>query len=308
MFKINFSFFILFIVSIDIIGQSVSKDLAQAVSLIHQQKYINGITPFQKYINSSPSQLIKESEPYLTDTLPAVRCFAYELINASAKKSNDKNVRQTAVFDLIMASKDKGAGIPGNTGKYLQQFNKDDFNSKSQDSIAAIINRGNGFLESLILISGYLQLSNLSADLHAVLSNKNQNDKTKWAAHLALARLDDSQEINYCINLLKNRLLNDAVVYNMIPGLIYTHQKAIYDYLITILNSNEKNCLSPNPDNGQQIICGYRMMEFLAPVIVGFPLQTIDGVNQIKTDNYDQALKTARSWFVEHKDNYIIKK
>jgi hypothetical protein len=79
-----------------------------------------------------------------------------------------------------------------------------------------------------------------------------------------------------------------------------------YDYLITVLNDDTKNCMSPNPNSGAQIVCGYRVMEFLAPVIANFPLKTYEGINQIKTDNYQAALETARAWFKENPD-YKIK-
>ena len=143
-------------------------------------------------------------------------------------------------------------------------------------------------------------------DIRNIFILPHQTDKVKWAAHLALARMGDNTEIAYCIRVVQSKQMNNAIVYNLVPSLIYTRQKAVFDYLITILNSDEKNCNSSNPDNDSRIVCGYRVMEFLAPVIKDFPLQTIPGINQIKTNNYDAALETARKWFKEKGEKYEI--
>ena len=297
----------LLLTGISIFGQSLTQELSQTMLQVRQGQYFKGTAPFRKIIEANPASIIKEAQPYLADTLSNVRSFAYELIHASGKTSNEKEVRQAAVLNLVPGCKDKGAGIPGKTGKYLQQYGRDDFSAAAKDSISAIIKHGTDYLENVLLVAGYLNLANTMADIRVVFTNPRQNDKTKWAGHLALSRMGDEAETSYCIRVMQARPMNNAIIYNMAPGLIYTHQKAACDYLVTILNSNDKNCLSPNPDNGGQIVCGYRVMEFLAPVIVDFPLQTIDGLNQIKTNNYETALETTRAWFKTKAGNYSIK-
>jgi hypothetical protein len=290
-----------------IFAQSLTNELSKAMAQVRQGQYYKGTGPFQKAMATSPAQLIKEVQPYLADTVTSVRSLAYELVHAAGKKSSEKTVCQSAVFILVQGCKDKGSGIAGNTSKYLEQYNREDFSVTAKDTISAIIRRGTGYLENVLLVAGYLNLTGTIADVRIIFTNLHQNDKTKWAGHLALARMGDTVETDYCIRIVQTRTINNAVVYNMVPGLIYTRQKAAYDYLVTLLNSDDKNCLSPNPDRGGQIVCGYRIMEFLAPVVVDFPLHTIDGLNQIKTDNYDKALETARDWFKTKAGNYAIK-
>lgn len=304
--KNTFVILFLFTINLVIFGQSSPRDLSQTMLQIRQNKYFQGINPFQATINTQPAMLIKEAELYLTDTLPLVRSFAYEIIYAAGKKSSDQIIRQQVVLDLVLGSKDKGTGIAGKTSLFLQQYKREEFSNAAKDSIIAIIGRGKGYIENILLIAGYLNLANAIENIRTVISNPAQNEKTKWAAHLALSRLGDVSEINYCIRILEARPLSNSIVYNLVPGLIYTHQKAAYDYLITILNSNEKSCMSANPDSGGQIVCGYRIMEFLAPVIVDFPLETIPGLNQIKTNNYDASLEAARAWFKQHQKDYMI--
>ena len=306
--SLSLIFIYLLAINIPVFSQSISKDFTQTIAQIRKGKYFDGTTPFKKYMNSSSGQLIKESERYLSDSLVPIRNFAYELINASGKRNADISIRQKVVLDLLRGSNDNFPGIVDVTSKYLKQYQQKDFNAAAIDSIKSIIHRGNKYIEHIILVAGYINIPDLKADLKTIIANPHQKDKTKWAAHLALSRMGEESETSYCIQLMQSRNLDNAIVYNMTPGLIYTHQKMAYDYLITLLNSNEKNCISPNPDNGVKILCAYRIMEFLAPVIIDFPLKTDRDVNQIKTDNYDTALETARAWFKIHMSDYMIKK
>jgi hypothetical protein len=202
---------------------------------------------------------------------------------------------------------DKNSGNAGRAGKYLPKYKKEDFNAIAKDSLSACIKRNVYYLDNILMLAGYINLTNCMQDIKNIFSTPKQPDNVKWAAHLALARMGDSIETAYCIRVIQLKQMNNAIVYNLVPGLIYTRQKAAFEYLVTILNSDEKNCNSSNPDNDSRIVCGYRVMEFLAPVIKDFPLQNIPGVNQIKTNNYDAALETARKWFKDKGENYEIK-
>lgn len=283
----------------------LSQQVAFAMSQVKQNQYSKGTGPFVKSAVEQPDNLIEEASKYMKDSTSKARLFAYELIHQAGKKSKDSNTRQKAVHYLVEACKDKSSGNVGVASQYLQQYKKSDFGLAARDSLASIVKRGSYYLDNLVLLAGYLDINN--SVIKTVLLKPKYNDKIKWAAHLALARKGDNEEINYCIKAVKSKEMSDAVIYRLLPGLVYTRQKAAIDYLVTILNSNEKSCLSPNPENPSQIICGYRVMEFLAPVIKDFPLQLIEGVNQIKTDNYETALETARKWFKEHGNNYEIK-
>jgi hypothetical protein len=288
--------------------QSPTSQLSGTMQQIRQGKYFNGTAPFQKDIQNEAStiELINATLPYLKDTVSNVRAFAIELVHFAGRNSLSPNIRQMAVQNLVFACKDKGAGNSGKAGKALQQYKKEDFNVVARDSLATIIKRGVNALDQVFMIAGYIHLTGSIPDMKSALANPKINDKTKWAAHLALSRMGDEAETEYCIRVIKSKNMGNAIVYNMVPGLIYTRQKAAFDYLVTILNSDDKDCMSSNPDNPSQIVCGYRVMEFLAPVIKDFPLKTIKGVNQIKTDNYQKALETARTWFKEHANGYEI--
>jgi len=128
-----------------------------------------------------------------------------------------------------------------------------------------------------------------------------------WDIHLSLARLGNKEEIKYCVDLVRNAGLNDKVIYNLFPDLAYTRSKEAVYYMLEVLNSDSKDCFSPNPDNPVKIPCAYRVMEFLAPVIKNFPLKT-DKDGELDVDDYEKSLITCREWFKKHVNDYEIDK
>jgi hypothetical protein len=244
--------------------------------------------------------------PYLSDSDARVKNFALNLVNYTGRESKSLIIKQAVVQILVNDYKGTEKRDAGNAGSYLKNYSKEDFNITARDSLSVKIKRGVNNMYDIFMLAGYIKLTNAIPDIKVSISNPKLNDKTIWGAHLALSRMGDKAETDYCINIVKSKNMCNAVVYNMLPSLVYTRQKAAFDYMVTILNSDEKNCMSSNPDNSAEIVCGYRVMEFLAPVIKNFPLQTYKGINQIKTKDYKAALETARNWFKEHKDSYQI--
>ena len=69
--------------------------------------------------------------------------------------------------------------------------------------------------------------------------------------------------------------------------------------------SDQTNCHSADNDNPTSILCGYRIMEQLAPVIKDYPL-TLDASGDVKTNDYKKSLELIRNWLKQNKDIYII--
>jgi hypothetical protein len=298
----------LFIAGLPLFSQSLANKVAQAMKKVRHGKYFSGAEePFNSAIKTKPGDLIEALKPYVTDSSDKVRIQAADIIFLASRRNKDNKLRQTAVQYLVLTCADKNSGNAGRVNKELPKYRKEDFNSIAKDSIESYIKRHIYYLDKVVMLAGYLNLTSAIPDIKAVIGNPKNDDKIKWSAHLALSRMGDDSETGYCIRVAQSKTMNDAIVYNMLPGLIYTRQKVAIDYMVTLLNSDEKDCISSNPDNNTEIVCGYRIMEFLAPIIKDFPLQTIEGVNQIRTDNYKAALETARKWFKDKAGNYEIK-
>jgi len=66
--------------------------------------------------------------------------------------------------------------------------------------------------------------------------------------------------------------VNDDLVYEIVPYLVYTRRQEAFKFLERIIQSNESTYLSANADNEENILCGYRVLEYIAPVMINFPL------------------------------------
>jgi hypothetical protein len=257
------------------------------------------------YKQQNQSIAITGVKKWITDTLPDVRLYASRIANRIGQASTDKDIRQQAVNLLLKLCEDADTRVTNLAGESLKSYFYLDFDKNAQDIIINyIIHKTYGY-SNILKVAGYLNLPGIQEHIKEKISSGSLSRKEKLAAYLALARLGDAEAVDYCLNKVRTLGINNDVVDDVLPDLIYTRQRKCYDYLIEILNNNELSCESPNPDASGKILCGYRIMEYLAPVIEKFPFKTnISG--DIITDNYRSALKQTREWFKKNPD-YKIK-
>ena len=246
-------------------------------------------------------------EHFTTDTSEDKRLATYRLIDYIGEKSNDKSVRQRAVRQIIMGCNDRDGGIVGINMKNLTSFSINDFEAESKYQLSEMAKKPMSYYELLIKICGWLNIKDLNYDFHQMITDKKGNVKQRWAMRLAMARMGEQDMLDYCVQRVSKIPVNDDVVYDLVPDLIYTKQKPMFDYLFQIIESDEKTCSSPNPDSNAKIICGYRVIEQIAPYIQGFPVE-IGASGDLKTKDYEKTLLEVRNWIKQNKDTYIIKK
>lgn len=303
---------ILLFVFVNIISNTYSQNTFNVESTINSyMEFIrkNNYAPTidKKLFQEENSQDIFNSlNIYYLDSLPKIRLQAY-YITYKIGMSYGFDSKNFAINKLVSGCKDYDLGIVGGCFDWLCSFNKDDFNKDAKDSISVLLERKTAHYDKLLKIVGFLDIKEKIGLIKELLLNDKLNtNANKWAAHLALARMGEQDEIDYVLRKVKDLPVNDNLVYDVFPDIIYTRQKQLYSYLIDVLNSNEKNCLTANPESSENIICGYRVMEYLAPVIEDYPIKT-DRWGDIIVEDYPNALKLVRSWFSENKGNYTIK-
>ncbi len=252
---------------------------------------------------TNQTDLFKNLEPYATDSLDLIRSKTYYIYQKVGQKSANKAVKTLAINQLIKGLSDRNAGLIGNVMDYLAGFSQTDFDTDHKTAIASYIRPETPHLDQLLMLAGYIGLSDHKNKISSVISSE-QAFKIKWAARLALARMGDQDAISYLVNKLQTAPVNDDFVYDYVPDLIYTRRLEIYQFLETIIMSEEKNCFSANPDSNAKILCGYRVMEYIAPTIQNFPLP-IDEFGELEVDDYEVALRELRTWFAQN-DSYVI--
>lgn len=244
--------------------------------------------------------LLEDLQPYLTDSADGVSARAYELTFRIASPSLNPAARQRAV-DILMNACSSGAG---EAPEFLTHFRKEDFTPSAKDSLRKYVRSSASLhLDRLMKLAGYLGLRDLERDIWR-RSLPGNAVPVRWAAMLSLARLGNTDAIAAIMTRVRRMPVNDDVVYELFPDLLYTRQADPVAYMVGALQSDDNNCLSADAEKEKPIPCGYRIMELLAPVIAGYPLQ-LDQSGDLTTSDYTQALKTVRAWF-DHADAYQI--
>jgi len=298
---------ILFLLTYSGFTQSIDKILNDYMNEIRHGEIRHGsykTVPTEILLTKDETELFNSLEKYTTDSLTKIRSKAYSLYRQVGQKSNNIDLRHQAIDQLIGGIRDKDTGISGNASEALTGFSKEDFTVQHKEVIGSHLVVETPHLNQLLLLAGYINYPDYKDRLYQITSSK-ALFKYKWAAWMALARMNEQKAIEYIKEKVQNAPMNDDFVYGFVPDLIYTRQKELYTFLEGIIQSEDKNCLSADPDANVNILCGYRVMEYLAPVIEGYPLP-VDEFGDLEVDDYKKALQDVRKWLVQN-NGYAIK-
>jgi hypothetical protein len=297
---------ILYIIKVIVaLAQPQSKQIDSYFTLIREGR--SGNVPVSTLRNpKNENDVFSSVIPYLNDSLNVIRYSAYSLIASLGQQSTSSTFRQRSVAILISGWRDKDSGINGLVGSALQQFIQSDFTNPVKDSLRAFIQVIPPYYGKLVKLCGTLGMADQITIIQSqIQSNSIKSKNDKWAAYLALCRMGNAQAISYVMTDVRKLGVNDDVVYEVFPDLIYARQRETISYIIESLNSDAKNCESPNPEINEAIPCAYRVMEYLAPVIKDFPVKA-DASGDLEVQDYKTALTQVRSWFNTHPNYEII--
>lgn len=248
---------------------------------------------------TNSKKLINILDAYYTDTLLRVRRKAYYLTYKKAMLEPEKN-QAHVVYKLVIGCKDNSSAIINQNLGYLKLFSTEAFNKKSIELIKDMLvkSKYQQFGE-VFLIAGYLNVG--FETMFKLYIKPETTQKLKWTIGLALARMGDEKALENCMNAANNMEVGDQVVAYLVPDLIYTHQREAIEYCVNIIKNEKKLCSSPNAESSVKIVCGYRVIELLAPVIKDFPYE-LDASGTLKTSDYVQALDKTRIWLENNSD------
>ena len=242
--------------------------------------------------------LLSELEKYQSDSTARIRTKAYNLSSRFAQISSDNSIKQKAIDQQINALNDQDRGIAGNAIEAMTNFKNTVFTESQKTSILNHLNAETPHFNDFIKLLGFLQMKEAESQLVGLIALK-ESPITKWNIRLALARMNNQLAIEYIISKLEKAPINDAFAYDIVPGLVYTRQPQIFEFLETQIQSDEANCSVANPDSNQKISCAYRIMEAIPHAIQDFPLPT-DEFGELMVDDYEKALQDLRKWFNEN--------
>lgn len=286
------------------------KLMKKSVKEIHDSKGKKSISAYQfkEFITAVPDAILEDLKKYESDTLANARRLVYNIYYQVGKKNEKPEIRQEAVYHLVSGCKDTEPGIRSNLANKLKYFLKTDFSEASKNLLINYLSDNEDIYKNTVRLTGFLDMNEQISKLQELLNDTSlQKESIRWEVQITLARLGDEDMISYCTDLARSKGVNDRIIHFLLKDLVYTRQKQAFDYLLDILYSDAENCRPANPDLYDPIVCGYRIMELLAPATEDFPFETYPGTSQLKADNYDDALEAVRQWFRDHPD-YVIKR
>lgn len=256
----------------------------------------------QEHVNSK--EIAAAIWTYVNDTTKTDFEYTVYLIKGLAKKHTEKDTRSSYVRSLTAIALKQQKSVTLLALNTLKGFAKSEFDTKVKDDLLLIIaERSNGRSEAIELI-GFIGSENDLDFLKGLGKYTTLSKKEKYHVLLALVRLNDPAAVEQFVVDLKNRKINDELVNSLLPDLVYTHNKQVYDILIKELFTDTPSCYSANNDSEEKILCAYRILEQLSGEIIGFPVQT-DKSGELIGD-YTEALVRARNWVLEVNSEYII--
>lgn len=244
------------------------------------------------------NELLSELEKYQSDSIARIRSKAYNLSSRFAQITDEEAVKQKAIEQQINALNDEDRGIAGNAIEAMTNFKNTVFKESQKSKILNKLSAETPHFNDFVKLIGFLQIKSAIPKLESLLVAK-KSAITRWNIRLALARMGDENAIDYMSNRLQKAPINDAFAYDIVPGLVYTRQPQIFEFLETQIQSDEANCSVANPDSNQKITCAYRIMEALPHAIRNFPIPT-DEFGELMVDDYEKALQDLRKWFDEN--------
>ncbi len=249
---------------------------------------------------------LKAIIPFTEDSVVLVREAAYDLLLRTAQESVHAPVRQKAVVAVLDAWYDTDTQIISFVASALKSFPPSSFNVTALNKLMSLIRKMPPYYAQLVKLAAYVQVTEAIPLLQNHLYAQQVKSKSdQWAIYLALCRLGDEKALDVVMNRVQKVGVNDDVVYEVFPDLVYTRQRRALDYIIEQIHSDDKNCQSPNPEREAMIPCAYRIMEQLVPAIQGYPLKT-DASGDVLTEDYPAALRTVRSWLLARGQTYQI--
>lgn len=294
--------FYLLLVFYTVLNSAYSQEITEYVTNFKTENISDYNSEKELTKNYKSAKFIKELKPFYSDSLRKVRQKAYYLSYQKGLLSAVKHEKQI-VNILLNGCQDNYGGIVGQNLSYLKQFPKEAFDSVSKEQLEKLLlNKRMPHHDQVILLAGYVGVG--KAYMQKALLNPELKQKQHWVLSQALARQGHAKSIEYCLSIVKSVDIDNNFTLYAVPDLIYTRQKEIIDFCVMILNSDEELCYTVNPENPESCMCGYSVLENLAPIIVDFPW-AIDETKTLDTDNYEQALIDARVWFQDN-PNYQI--
>lgn len=283
-------------------ADDVSNKMAEVMMQIRGNEVIN--YEYSYFCNAdNVLSTIVAAGSYYSDSLPDVRRQAYYYASQAALKCNRDSAKILVVEDLLRSCGDSSGIVVQNAWQELRNFDKKYFSDKAKFILGQIVDDEIYFAEKFFLIAGYVG----SESMVSVLKDKRVkcNAEQRWYIDLALCRLSDETSVQKVLSRLTKIQPSLDFIDLILPDLLYTRQREIYDWIINQAMTDECKCASRSPISERQIPCAYYIMYEIADYINGFPIDRDEDGE--KDDDFSKSdIKKMRMWLTDNPNYKIV--
>lgn len=272
-------------------GSSLSqKNIIELSKVIRQSPLaLNYYGMLAKYIPADTLILLaRKHYPSLEKCYPAAASLSsiYKTCASDGQISSRLIDEYLCLFDSVTC-KDKIS-----IGFFFRNFKKSEFSTSQKEHLSVLLKRHQ--FVSLVQLSGYLELTDTKASLEDFALN-HEDPNVRWYAHLALARMGDEQQINYCMNQIA-QLPPQDIMTTFTDDLAYMRSTASFKLLTDLLFSDLKNVEKQEEEK----LYAELVAQTLEGRIVDFP--------KIEQNmSISEYLPIARKWIQERKGKFELK-
>lgn len=241
---------------------------------------------------------------FFSDSNADVRYQAYRYASIAALKSENDSLKMLFVEDLVRSCNDSASIVVQNAYQQLEKFERSCFSDEAKNLLENAVQKERFFPERAVLVGGYVGSDNMKSvimDIKSLLTKKSQ----RWNADVALARLGAKTSIESVISTVSGMNLDLKFIDVILPSLLYTRQRDIYDWLLNKCLSDDCSCGSYNPMGGKSTPCAYYIMYEIADYITGFPIKRDEDGD--KDDEFSKSdVKKMRDWILSNPNYEIV--
>ena len=309
--KIN-SYFLVFVM---ILGghftsnaQSAAGDESQLEKYIREMKNQLPLTVEPSVlVKGDPQSLLSSLQTFRSDQNPHVRFAIQNLEFRLAKKHSDLTIRREVASRFVSDLAHPDPFIWQQAAKKLLHFSAENFDVGAQNQLSQLLAQEPPYREviRIVAVAGMTRETTRLNEIVSSLEGKEDTSfgrwygKTSWVAHLALARLGNHSEINFCIQKINAEPDEQLRVTTLLPELAFIRSTLAVEEMKRYLLSEGR--LSPLFEDELGARYAQYSLEQLTTIIVDFPIEQ-KGIGYT-----DSEIEQAILWFQQN-PNYEIEK
>ncbi|MCR9251653.1 MAG: hypothetical protein NXI20_14605 [bacterium] len=294
----------LFLISTPVLAQeSLSDLLNNAMAQTRQGSYVY-VTNSQLQNASGLSAGITLLEGFAQDSSVDVRRKSYYLATKLSELNSDQNTLIQLSDIIVTGISDENSGIAGSCIDYLKEFNRANVSNATLSSLVSALTQNPPHIEELVRLVGYLNPDGALNVVSGMAGSDSLSMQIKWSCRLAMMRMGDLQYEDFILQRVQRLGVNDDVVYEVLPDLVYSRSPQSVTYLVELVRSDALDCQPADMEVSGNITCAYRVMEYLGAILQDFPYAVQDG--ELQTDDYPAALAAVRTWIDQQNGNYQL--